>query len=856
MGNKYLYWLLIILWGLGILGIQIAIGAVPDTDIAPVARQDNFQVQYELVRDSYQTIGLADYFQQRSLLWTETNKRRNDLFSKLPTITPVKMQQFQMQMLHLLELNPNDPYSLVMAGDYHYFCHQKQTAFWYYQQAYKLAPQSESVNIALADFYLAEWQPERVKELLAGFKSPSISLRMGAACLQSGEYTLALGYLIQADPLPVKWQVIRDKDLYKTYLALGENKQTDLLIKEEYLQPVISGTLFRELKGWSAWLTGDYKAAINHWQAGKVGNIDYKLWDSEIEWLQPDQNISAANASRDFHDSDLNATFKISQGQALYNEGQWSLAYKEYLSAIHRDHRSLVGFLGACTVELCKQDYTAALDLCNQGLAVNPAFGPLLIKRAKTLEKLGRFTEAAKNRVDAGKITDVTNQVNLLHTRLIYNASGQATILVQGETKNLVGFWVSAAGTHWLWYPWWGGPLVLTIPLTRAWVVPTGPGLSGEAFYLENGKKMTDAIQLNPPLLQDREIRVQLPFPAKLIVEFNDHQLLKSYVSDQLTADHRIPVRVFPGGRIELKIRWQNETGLWGTSKYVLDLPESPIQPLTQYGVSTDTLVTNHRQIQLNFASVAGATGDIKVSIGEVGAMTEWQPFRATLNYMLSAGDGIKSIIAQFRDQAGNIQEARQNIELDTQASVLTLLEKNIVNVNAVQLKWSASEQVTSWLRILTDQGNWLEIPVTADTDGIFNGEIPLFSTVFCQIVAKDKAGNVSVTADEKLNLQLRGAASIVFEVNDGREQTNSRWITIKPTSGQTDISWAVSNDLMTWSGWQQGGTALKWRINPSDGEHLVFIKYQTLYANLIHYQVIPVVVETVSSRVIEAVPK
>ena len=294
-------------------------------------------------------------------------------------------------------------------------------------------------------------------------------------------------------------------------------------------------------------------------------------------------SISLINATRDFHDSDFNAAYKITQGQAVLKEGQWKLAYRDYLSVVHHDHRSLVGFLGVGTVQLLRKDYSAALDLCNQGLAVNRYFGPLLAKRAEVLDKLGRFKEAAQDRADLSKTWNAAQESTKLQAVLFRAESGRSTILVRGETKNLVGLWVSPEGTTWQWYPWWGVPIALTVPLTKGWVVPAGPGLSGEVFYLHSDQEKGLMSPMNPPLLRDQEILVQLPFAAKLTVEFRDHQLLKSYVSDQLTTEHQIPVQFFPSGRVELQLYYQNEAGLWGTFK--CSLRSAGISQQTAYSI-------------------------------------------------------------------------------------------------------------------------------------------------------------------------------------------------------------------------------------------------------------------------------
>jgi tetratricopeptide (TPR) repeat protein len=838
MGRKYFYWLLIFLGGFSFLGMQTVAGSALGTGTKAdnIIQPDNFLAQYDLAQELYETAGLADYFGQRSLLWTETHKRRNELASKLPVIPLAQIEQFQAQVFHLLELNSDYLEGLILAGDYHFFCRQKQTALWYYQKAKSLAPYSEMANLALADFYLNEWQPGRVRELLAGFRSPAAMLRKGAACLQAGEYPLALGYLIQADPLPPMWQITRDKDLYKTYLALGETKQANLLVKEVHLQTALCGTIFRELLGWSAWFAGDRKGALSNWQAGEMLNSGYKLWGSYIEWLQPDRHMSSANITRDFHDPDLNAAYEISQGQELFKEDQWDLAYKAYLAAIRHDHFSLIGFLGAATVKLNKKDYNKALELCNQGLALNPDFGPLLVKRAETFEKLGRFNEADNDRA---KALNVSGNDALLHPKLVQNA-GRSVILVQGDLKDLVGFWVSAEGIHWKWYPWWGGPVTLGNRLTKAWVLPSGPGLSGKAFYLEKEQEVTAIIQIGSPQPHDKFITIQLPFPAKLEVEFYDQHKLLSYVGDQFSMEHQIPVSVFPdGGSVPLQIRWQNEAGLWGTFAGTLDLPTSIAKPPVEYTISTETFVVNHRRIRLYLSSAGGPIDDVMVSLREEEAMTDWIPFQPSINYTLSSGDGLKTVIAQFRDRTGNTEEVSLSIELDTQAPTIDILGNNMVNRKTMRLKWSANGAVTSKLKILTAQGNWLEIPALTGQDGVYSGDFPLKSGVFCQIAAEDSAGNIRLTTVENLNTQLREAATTVFEVNGGTNRASSRWITLKPNI--VDIKWVVSNDFSSWSDWQQGDDALKWRINPGLGEHLIFIKYQTAAENLVHYQVLTV---------------
>ena len=246
---------------------------------------------------------------------------------------------------------------------------------------------------------------------------------------------------------------------------------------------------------------------------------------------------------------------------------------------------------------------------------------------------------------------------------------------------------------------------------------------------------------------------------------------------------------------------------------------------------------------------MAGGVADYtKVSVGEAGAMSEWLPFQPVVDYQLSAGDGLKTVVARFQDQAGDIQEVSLPVNMDTLAPNITQLENSQVDPEGMQVKWMTSETVTSWLRVLTDQGLWSEIPVPADANGVFTEEyIPIHSIVFCQIVLKDQAGNVTITDNEELNAQLNETAPTAFVINDGQKLSNSRWVQIKPTGVATNITWAVSNDLQIWSAWQQGDSSLKWRVNPGEGEQLIFIKFQQVGLTETGFQVVPVVIDTTS---------
>ncbi len=856
MKQKYLFWMLLFFGILTIWGAPTVLGTPLHTALVITADSDDFETQYEQGQELFKTAGLAAYFEERSLLWTETNKRRNELQGKLPVVSKKELERFRIGVFQLLELNPHDPLALLFAGNYHDYCRQKQTALWYYQQAFEYAPQMEAVKLALADYYLNEWQPEKVTQILSGSNTPAICLRKGAASLQSGKFTLALGYLLRATPLPTPWQVTCDKDLFKAYLALGETRNASSLVSPNYLQGTLSATLFRELMGWGAYSAGNLKAALSNWNAGKNANSGYKLWESNIHWLSPDTHISLANATKEFQDPDLDAAFEINQGRILLQQGQWDLAYKQYLDAIHHDHRSLVGFLGAASVQLLKKNFKGASDLCNQGLAVNPGFRPLLVKRAEALEKMGRPAEAAKDKSEAGRVFNTKPEGTILGFQ-----EGKLVILIQDKMKDLVGVWISESGNDWKWYPWWGGPVDIGRPLKKAWVVPCGPGISGQAFYVEQPTP-PPVISRIAPLIQEEQAEMAFPFPVQLVVEVLNpgHRI---YIGEQMASWHQIPLSFFRDTQNPIRIRWQNETGLWGDINCSLDLSNlsssvmpamKPAGPL-QFSMSTPTRVTRYRRIAVHLtvaggeiadaylADNPGSTDPVWVSLGEADSPMEWQPFGPVIDYTLSPGDGLKRITGRLKDSEGHIQEDYLNIQLDSTAPALMLYKDQVEDEEtpSFRIRWSAGESVTCWLRIFTKEGKWQTIPVTADSGGIFTGDLSPRDEVYCQIVARDNAGNITILQDDAFNHKLRQAAPVAFEVNflqeGAMESRGNRWIQIKSLT--PDLQWEASNDQSIWSNWQ-GDKPLTWRTLP--GEHqLIFIRYKTADAVSLQYLVIPV---------------
>lgn len=767
------------------------------------------EARLKLAEAYFGLAGLKDYFLAKSWLWTESNFKKALLSPELPKVSPQVAQICGRQLLAVLDDNPDSVLALVMSGAYHDFHNQKEIAHWYYRRALELRPDSAISLLALADFYLSQWQPAKVLDLLSQKDGSDFALRKGIAWFQSGEYPMALGYLLQADPLPPWLQIARDLNLCKVYLALEDYNRFRNFQPEQF-PGLIPGTIFQELEGWSAVLAGDVRAAERIWSEGEKMNPGYYFWQSNrLGWgfLTPPglvQNMTGLKQNRF-----LRGAAWIQQGRLDMEKGDPGVCYRDYLAAINADPQSLVGYLAAARMAVREKEYEKALDILNRGMAVNPKFGPVLWLRAEVNEATGRFQEASRDReavtANISLKPDAPAPLRLVPVRKAKKALDEPLkMIVQGNFQDLAGFWVSGDGKEWDWFPYWGGLMVVPGKQKQRWWVPVGPGLSGEAIYLEDAYPETFTDMEQPRFIENENAVVfQFPVPVKLVFFFNQsasapNAMGKSYVSMEMKPEHAVPKGLFVPGNQSLDCWYQTGNGVWNKISFSVNIAGNPNRP----------------------------------------APDNW------------TNQGIKP-------------------EISTQTVSPPPKLASVIVMDAVAegypVLWSADQAVTSGLWILSNRGIWSEIPITINFFGYFTGVVPK-TAVFCRIVRKSKEGGpVGYYSIPELNRRLSQNRPFRLKVNHGSEFVNSRnvLITIEPdhgfpvanpeiTENQTNLQfqWSLSNDLKVWSPWCQGILTRSWRLNSAQGEQLVYVRYQTGGPAPVQITAVPVTLDTLPPQV------
>jgi hypothetical protein len=139
-------------------------------------------------------------------------------------------------------------------------------------------------------------------------------------------------------------------------------------------------------------------------------------------------------------------------------------------------------------------------------------------------------------------------------------------------------------------------------------------------------------------------------------------------------------------------------------------------------------------------------------------------------SWSLGAGDGIKRVYAQFKDEAANLSPAvSAQIVLDAtppRDGVLTATP----GAGAVALNWSGFTDATSGLktyRLYYGANNFpaaTGTPVYEGTDRGYNHVgLDLKKNHFYRLVAEDQAGNVSPGATTRTRLRAKGLPCLIL---------------------------------------------------------------------------------------------
>lgn len=202
----------------------------------------------------------------------------------------------------------------------------------------------------------------------------------------------------------------------------------------------------------------------------------------------------------------------------------------------------------------------------------------------------------------------------------------------------------------------------------------------------------------------------------------------------------------------------------------------------------------------------ATVTGAVDVQLSEDGgfAGAAWQPAAASHTWLLSPGDGLKTVYLRWRDDAGNLTAAHTaTITLDATAPdgvALAAAGAAVVTSSTVALTVAANGG-PAFMQLANDPSfsGAVETPyATAATWTLTGGDG--LKTVYVRV--RDQAGNWSLPSGVTLTLDTAAPVPLSFTLNGGAGLTNALSATATLSAAGADevqLSGDIAGGATTW---------------------------------------------------------
>ncbi|MCE5262102.1 MAG: chitobiase/beta-hexosaminidase C-terminal domain-containing protein [Deltaproteobacteria bacterium] len=242
--------------------------------------------------------------------------------------------------------------------------------------------------------------------------------------------------------------------------------------------------------------------------------------------------------------------------------------------------------------------------------------------------------------------------------------------------------------------------------------------------------------------------------------------------------------------------------------------------PVTTLAINGGGFRTNSAAVTLTLtASVDAAAMQFK---NEAGAWSTPETYSTTKAWILSAGDGTKTVSALVRDTAGNWSApASAAITLDTAAPAATVVVNggaSRTNSASVTLTLTASAD-TAAMQFKNEAGVWSTPETYSTTKAWILSADDGTKTV--SALVRDTAGHWSAPASAAITLDTAAPAATVV-VNGGASRTNSATVTLTLASSADAAAMQFKNEAGTWSTPETYSTTKTWTLSAGDGTKTV----------------------------------
>lgn len=254
------------------------------------------------------------------------------------------------------------------------------------------------------------------------------------------------------------------------------------------------------------------------------------------------------------------------------------------------------------------------------------------------------------------------------------------------------------------------------------------------------------------------------------------------------------------------------------------------------YGVSC----VNSPAVLLALTGSDAISGVAQMRFSNDGILwSEWENFRTTKDWMMTTGDGTKTVYAQLMDAAGNLSD----LFYDTVMMEVLGPEGSITISSGATYATSASVVLTLCatdagcgvheMRLSNDGSTWTdwELYRTSKDWTLSPGD----GSKVVSVQYEDGGGNLSIVYTDGIIMESSlPEGSIIINSGDASTNATSVTLTLSATDAGSGISeMRFSNDDSIWSAWEGYGTSKAWTLTSGDADKTVYAQFKDVAGNV-----------------------
>ena len=264
------------------------------------------------------------------------------------------------------------------------------------------------------------------------------------------------------------------------------------------------------------------------------------------------------------------------------------------------------------------------------------------------------------------------------------------------------------------------------------------------------------------------------------------------------------------------------------------------VQPSGTMIINSGIACTGSANVLLTMTATDATSGVSGMRFSNNGsAWTSWEEYGTSKAWTLTAGDGAKTVYAQYKDCADNLSNiCTGNITVDTTPPTGSIVINGgsayATSISAT-LTLSATDAAcdVSGMRFSNNGSAWTswEEYGTSKAWTLTAGDGA--KTVYVQY--KDCAGTLSNICTGNITVDTTPpACSIVINGGDAQTNTASVTLTLSATDAGSGVSrMRFSNDASAWTTWESYANSRSWTLVSGDGAKTVYVQYDDVAGNV-----------------------